>query len=291
VGQLRHVLGRLASRIESLFLPSGSFVPPLHLRWSYYRTLRRDGVARFAAAAAGELLSRGLAPHHRVLDVGCGVGPLALGLLPHLTAGRYDGFDVHPEAVAWCQRAITPRHPRFRFRHADLFNTAYNPRGTGRAAEHRFPYDDETFDFAFLGSVCTHLLGAELSHYLGEVARVLRPGGKCVISFYLLDAGSLAGIDAGTSFLPFTHPAGVAGSRVVDPHVPELAVAHPEALVRGLYAASGLVIEEPIRRGRWWDGVAHQQDVITAVKRPAEPAQARNASEGTARPLAGASGL
>jgi len=48
--------------------------------------------------------------------------------------------------------------PQFRFQHADLFNTAYNPRGVQQAAQYRFPYEDDSFDFAYLGSVCTHLL-------------------------------------------------------------------------------------------------------------------------------------
>src|SRR5262249_6791786 len=161
-------------------------------------TARREGFRHFATAAAGELRSRGLRPNHRVLDVGCGIGPLAIGLLDHLTEGSYEGLDVHAEAVAWCQRAITSRYPRFRFRHADLFSTAYNPRGRLPAGDYRFPYDAGTFDFAFLGSVCTHLPAGEVAHYLREISRVLRPGGKCVISFYLLDEQSLAGIQAGT---------------------------------------------------------------------------------------------
>lgn len=264
--RVRRALGNLASRVERLFLPCGNEVPPLHLRWAHFRTVRRDSYRRFAAASAAELLSRGLAPGHRVLDVGCGIGPLALGLIPHLGSGSYDGFDIHAESIAWCRRAIGDRDPRFRFRHADLFNTAYNPGGTLRAAEYRFPYESATFDFALLSSVCTHLLRDDVAHYLNELARVLRPGGRCVVSYYLLNEETRRGIAAGTSFLAFTHAVGEAGSRVVDPANPERAIAHPEELVRGLYAASGLRIEEPIRPGRWNDGSAHQQDVITAVK-------------------------
>jgi hypothetical protein len=87
-----------------------------------------------------------------------------------------------------------------------------------------------------------------------------------VVSYYLLNDETRRGVAAGTSFLPFVHAVGDVGSRVVDPANPELAVAHPEELVRDLYAAGGLTIEEPIRRGRWSDGSAHHQDVITAVK-------------------------
>jgi SAM-dependent methyltransferase len=266
MGTIRRVVGWLASRTESLLLPAGALIPPLHLRWRYYGTARRCRYLRFATELAHELLSRGLQPDHRVLDVGCGIGPLAVGLIPHLTRGSYEGFDVHADAVAWCRRTISARHPHFGFRHADLSNTTYNPRGTLRASTYRFPYGDEEFDFAYLGSVCTHLLPDEASHYLLELGRVLKPGGTCVVSFYLQNEESLAGIAAGTSFLPFAHPYGAGNSRVIDQHNPEAAIAHAEDEVRSWYADAGLRIEEPIRRGHWWSGVAHDQDVITAVK-------------------------
>ncbi len=266
MGTIRRALGRVASRIESRLLPGGALVPPLHLRWRYYGSARRGDYLGHAATAARELLAAGLRPWHRVLDVGCGPGPLAVGLLPHLTAGTYDGLDVHAEAVAWCQKAIAARQPRFRFRHADLRNATYNPRGRLRASEYRFPYDDGTFDFAFLGSVCTHLLPDEAAHYLREVSRVLRPGGRCLVSFYLLTDESLGGLAAGTSWLPFTHRLDGGRSRVIDPHNPGAAIAHAEDRVRGWYADAGLCIEGPVRRGRWWDGGVHQQDVVAAVK-------------------------
>jgi SAM-dependent methyltransferase len=260
------MLGRVGGRIERLTRPRGELLPPLHLRWRYYGTTRPSVFPQLAAAAAAELLTRGLKPDDRVLDVGCGVGPLAVGLIPHLTGGSYDGFDVHAEAVEWCDRAITSRHPRFRFRHADLANGLYNPGGTFQAAEYRFPYPDGTFDFAFLGSICTHLPPGEVAHYLGETARVLRPGGKAVVSFYLLDPESLQGIAAGTSAVPFTVPWGDGGSRVADLRNPERAVAHPADVVHSLYAASGLSVVGPVRRGGWWAGAAHRQDVVEAAK-------------------------
>jgi SAM-dependent methyltransferase len=249
-----------------LILPEADGVPPLHLRWSYYRSARRDAHRPFAASAAAELITRGLQPHHDVLDVGCGLGPLALGLIPYLTTGSYEGIDVHAEAIAWCRRAIMARHPRFRFQHADVFSAAYNPRGRWHASDYRFPAEDDRFDFAYLGSVCTHLLPAETSHYLHELGRVLRPGGKCVMSYYLLNAASLSGIDAGTSFLPFREHSSFAGCRVVHADNPAWAVAHAEDKVRDLYHDAGLYIEEPIQHGQWWGGVAHQQDVIAATK-------------------------
>jgi len=259
-------VGRLASRMESLLSPRGELVPPLHLRWSYYRTARRDAYRDFARNAAAELTTRGLEPFHSVLDVGCGIGPMAIGLIPYLTHGRYEGFDIHPEAVAWCSTAITPKHPSFRFQLADLQNSAYNPHGRATATEFKFPYADGSFHFAFLGSVCTHQPIEEVAHYLRELSRVLRPGGKCIISYYLLHDDSRRGLAEERSFLPFAHDFGTRGSLVVDPANPALAIAHPETVVRELYAEAGLRVEEPIRFGRWWDSTAHEQDVVVGVK-------------------------
>ena len=123
-----------------------------------------------------------------MLDVGCGVGRVAVGLTAYLSpAGRYEGFDIVPEEVAWCRDHITPAFPQFTFQVADVRNDAYNPEGITRAGEYRFPYDDRTFDVVILASVFTHLLDEDAAHYLAEVARVLKPRGRVAASFYLLN--------------------------------------------------------------------------------------------------------
>jgi SAM-dependent methyltransferase len=57
----------------------------------------------------------GLEPEEGVLDVGCGIGRMAIVLTEYLgPEGSYDGFDVVREGIEWCQAHITPRFPRFR---------------------------------------------------------------------------------------------------------------------------------------------------------------------------------
>ena len=98
-------------------------------------------------------------------------GRIALALTEYLApSARYEGFDVVEAGITWCRDEITPRYPNFRFTHVDLYNRSYNPGGRVHAAEMRFPYGDEQFDFVYLTSVFTHMLPADVERYLGEVA-------------------------------------------------------------------------------------------------------------------------
>jgi SAM-dependent methyltransferase len=239
-------------------------MPPAHLRVYYYRTWKRDAFTRASKGAAAELVGRGLRPEHRLLDIGSGIGNLAAGLVGHLRGG-YDGVDIHPEAVAWCQRAITRRHPQFRFHRADLFSRAYNPSGRALASEYRFPFADHEFDFVFLGSVFTHMLPDAVERYVHEISRVLAPDGVCVASFFLLNPESRAGIDAGRSFMSFPVEQPQRPCRLHDAKIPEAAVALEETFVRQVYADAGLQIRE-LHRGGWWSGQADAQDLLTAAR-------------------------
>ena len=238
-------------------------LPPAHLRIYYYRTWNPEAFARAGQAARTELETAGLRHDHRILDIGSGIGNLAVKLIGFLE-GTYDGVEVHKEAVAWCRRTITPRHPRFRFHHADVASGAYNPGGRESAATYRFPFPDGSFDAIFLASVYTHMMPDEAAHYVHEVARLLTPGGFCVASYFLMDEERRSSIDAGRSFMsfPVSHPSGVC--RLHSATSPEAAVAFDETFIRRLHDESGLRIRD-VRRGQWWSGLADDQDVVVAV--------------------------
>ncbi len=228
----------------------------------YYRSLRPSVFTQACESVRLELVSRGLRREHRVLDIGSGIGNLAISLVDFLEGG-YDGIDVHPEAVAWCQRNISQRHPTFRFHRADLISGAYNKYGQMSPAAYSFPFHSRIFDVVFLGSVFTHMLPDDVEHYLLEIKRLLRPGGVCISSFFLLSDQARGGIDRGTSFMSFdaVHTSGLC--RLHDAATPEAAVALDESFVYRAHAKAGLEIRE-IRRGVWWSGVMHDQDVVTS---------------------------
>jgi ubiquinone/menaquinone biosynthesis C-methylase UbiE len=123
-----------------------------------------------------------LQPDHRVLEAGCGIGRMAVPLLGYLSdKGSYEGFDVVRHGIQWCSKHITTKYPNFRFQLADIRNKEYNPEGQLTASRYRFPYESSSFDVAFLTSVFTHMLPVEVSNYLTEVHRVLKPGGRCLL--------------------------------------------------------------------------------------------------------------
>jgi ubiquinone/menaquinone biosynthesis C-methylase UbiE len=94
----------------------------------------------------------------QVLEVGCGHGGGASYLVRTLDPASYTGLDLNPAAIAFCRK----RHnlPGLDFVHGDAED---------------LPFADESFDA---------VINVESSHgyprfprFLGEVARVLRPGG------------------------------------------------------------------------------------------------------------------
>lgn len=209
----------------------------------------------------------GLEPQHRVLDVGCGIGRMAVPLTRYLTAeGSYDGFDIVPHGIAWCRRRISRRFPNFRFELAPIRNNDYNPEGPLTASQFRFPYADRAFDFVFLTSVFTHMLPDEVENYLRETARVLAPDGRCLITWFLLNRESRQSTAEGRSTLPFVHALG--DCLTTDVQIREQAIAYDEARVRMLYAACGLGGQMSVAYGSWCgrrDYLTYQ-DVVVARK-------------------------
>jgi hypothetical protein len=95
---------------------------------------------------------------------------------------------------------------------------------------------------------------------------VLKPGGRCFITYFLLNTESRQLIDSGKSTLDFTHP--VQDCLTTESDDPESALAHPEDRIRLLYRHYGLEIDEPIRYGSWCGRQSQltYQDVILATK-------------------------
>jgi SAM-dependent methyltransferase len=235
-------------------------VPPQDLLPDYAQ--RRSFMAagdRFLEAAA----SRGLEPHHRVLDIGCGVGRFAVALAGYLDErGGYAGIDTHAPSVRLCRQYIGRKLDRFKFKRVPF----------GEAATLRFPFASASFDFAFSNSLFTHLIPEIAENYVLEMGRVLRPNGRAFNTMFLLNSESLALLDSGSSTHHKTYPLGDGRARVKNPERPQAWIAHDEGFIRGVHKRAHLKIEPPIRYGAWpgrepsGPGFG-EKDIVVAVRR------------------------
>lgn len=208
-----------------------------------------------------------LKPNEKVLDVGSGSGRMAVPLTRYLSSeGSYEGFDITPELVKWCQKNITPKYPNFHFQLADIYNKMYNPQGKYKASSYKFPYAGETFDFVFLTSVFTHLLRPDMENYLSEISRILKSGGRCFITFFLLNEESLQLIEAKKISWKFEFNFGE--YRIENEDIPEAVVAYDETFIKQLYSKYNLEITPPVRYGSWCERPQSfdYQDIVVASK-------------------------
>lgn len=192
----------------------------------------------------------GLQPAHRMLDLGCGVGRMAVPMTQYLSdTGQYVGVDVATAGIAWCDATITPAYPNFRFLQVDVAHPLYNPHGALAADSTRLPFEDSTFDFIAMVSVLTHLEPPAVARYAREVSRLLAPGGACFATAFLLNPPSRAGIAAGTARPAFPNDAGQV--LYADRAAPLAAVAYDEDALLATFLEAGLRRRPGAAYGHW----------------------------------------
>lgn len=191
---MKSLIIKIAHEVISLFKPDSvryknMILPAKHLRFG--GTKFQDDRYFFASAQAeaDRLVEYfGLTADSRVLDVGCGVGRLPIGILSRIgEIQHYRGVDVSKRSIRWCQRHITGRHPSFQFIHIDVKNPRYNPSGRVIDIGFRLPFDNEEFDIIYLYSVFTHMTSEDVRIYLKEFQRLLSPSGKIFLTAFIED--------------------------------------------------------------------------------------------------------
>jgi ubiquinone/menaquinone biosynthesis C-methylase UbiE len=228
-------------------------IPPKHLMY--------DGPTEHYASNGLEFLGHykslcNLKPNERMLDVGSGLGRKTVPLMDYLVEGSYEGFDCKEIGVRWCQENITPQASNFKFQFVDVYAPGYNPEGKILPLDFKFPFADAEFDFIVLGSVFTHMQYSIVYHYLGEIYRVLKQGGRCLITWFITSR------DTKPPVFGYRHQYGWYSN----PNLVEEAIAFDIDVVEDLYKLNKLSIKK-LETGNWSGvkGLSHQ-DLILAVK-------------------------
>ena len=149
--------------------PDGKPLPPALLRVmvcgtanpDYFLDSGRDTIAEFDGAL--QACGGGMAAARAVLDLGCGCGRLARWAA--VDGERLTGLDIEPRLVRWCAKNLPGRYRTVRLR-APL------------------PAEAGTFDVVYACSVITHLRLDTARAWLAEIARVLEPGGRALLTFH-----------------------------------------------------------------------------------------------------------
>ncbi|MBK9248764.1 MAG: class I SAM-dependent methyltransferase [Ignavibacteria bacterium] len=195
-----------------------------------------------------------LKPTHHVLDIGCGIGRMAIPLTSYITPpGSYHGFDIVKDGIDWCTDNISKHFPHFHFLHIDLHNDLYTSKGSS-AQNFVFPYLDDQFDFIFLTSVFTHLVPAEMEQYMREISRVLNHGGRCLATFFLFDDTF-----RNSTIKEFSFPYNYGHYRLMDDKVQSANVAYEREYVESIITQNGLILDKFIEGS--WGGKAPQHVV------------------------------
>lgn len=120
---------------------------------------------------------------NNILDIGCGTGLLGIASEPFIEeGGKYTGIEVSKKNVTFCRGHYPSSN--FKFTHVNAANTFYAPDQKNKA---KWPIETESCDLVTALSVWTHMNEEDALFYFREINRVLKPNGKAIVTFFLLD--------------------------------------------------------------------------------------------------------
>ena len=138
------------------------------------------------SAEARRLMTRlAYTRNSNVVEIGSGLGRLAIGLLREAGPVEYWGFDANKPWIAWSRKHIERSHPSFRFVHVNIENELYNPAGTTLGDDFRFPLADGHADIVYMWGVFTNMRLNDARIYISEISRLLRNGGRAFLTAFV----------------------------------------------------------------------------------------------------------
>ena len=210
----------VALRPQSVTPTDGVPLPPRRLMVRVAGTADADWFLRSGRAGYHAIGAHvDLAQTRDVLDFGCGCGRVTRYFKDH--AGSVSGSDVNGEAVSWCRDNL----PFARFE------------ANGLAPP--LAFGDGSFDLVYALSVFTHLTEDLQLAWRDELRRVLRPGGRLLITTHgrsyvpRLDDGERARFERGEIVVRWGE---VVGSNLCSAY-------HPERYLREHFAQGFAFLE------------------------------------------------
>lgn len=113
----------------------------------------------------------GLTPEDTLMDFGCGSGRMSVHAIPWLNKGHYIGVDISHSMLSKAQHRVgmTTPGPTCRVSWVQQSDTT-------------FAFPDHHIDYICVFSVFTHMEHEDMFKYLQDARRVVRPGGRLILS-------------------------------------------------------------------------------------------------------------
>ncbi|WP_293158699.1 glycosyltransferase family 92 protein [Okeania sp. SIO2C9] len=228
------------SVLINVFNPSGKIPSE-----EYISQIDRNSSVDFQSNAfkwLGYLIQRiGFKPTDSILDIGCGMGEIAHSLAYYLTPkARYEGIDFSEKVIDWANQEITSRKSNFNFQYQDIYHPIYNSKGTLPVEKFVFPYAEASFDVVCISNLFHHLSSFDVGHYLQQIQRILKVGGKCLFACFLINYESQQLIADGKSSQHLVYE--IEGCFCLDPELPEKTIGFQESLIIDWIKESGLTV-------------------------------------------------
>jgi SAM-dependent methyltransferase len=192
-----------------------------------------------------------ISPDSHILEVGSGVGRDAIMLTDKLSPkGQYIGVEIIKPSIEWCNKNITPKFPNFTFEYLDIESQIHNPKGKLKTTDIRLPAPDDWADLIILQSVFTHMFSWDIVHYLKEFRRILKPGGRVVASFFIINDEAIKLVEKTNASLAFRYRL-EEGCYINDIQYPEGAVGYTPKKFKEMLRIGGLQLDQPVHYGEW----------------------------------------
>ena len=240
--------------------------PPLHLRKHVGGTNAGFNGPGYEFAAYLRLLAQ-LRDDSHVWDIGCGCGMLELALQDLGWRGRLIGTDIHRPCIEWARAHIGDGNHGYSFVHMDIYNPAYWRSGRLNASQWLEGVAHRDFDIVVAKSLFTHMLPDEIDVYLGGIAERLRPGGKALLTFFILSDEQRRLAAQGRNSMAFQPLPAVEGCFVRNPHAPTAAVAYEREFLLDRLGKAGFRVDGCAHHLGTWTGASNGlsfQDIVVA---------------------------